>query len=96
MLRLTQEIILQTNKAKTITDKLKVSIDKICNFMHWPIGHVYLLDNNCQILKSTDIWHLSDVNKFLTFKQLTEKTDFKKGINIMANKRFLFFIFIIY
>ncbi len=82
ILKLTQEIILDTNTSNSIENKLQISIDKICRFMSWPVGHVYLFNKDQNILTPSNIWCPKNVNKFSNFKKVTKNTNFKIGIGL--------------
>lgn len=57
-------------------------LDIVCNLTKWPIGHAYLISENRAVLESTKIWHLTDRTAQLTFRKITEKTNFAKGIGL--------------
>ena len=40
--RLLKEIANAANAADSIDDALQTTLDKVCAYMQWPIGHVYL------------------------------------------------------
>ena len=59
------------------TNLLKI----VCEHYLCQIGHIYLVDSEDQKLKSSGIWynHDSDLERFKTFKDITERLEFSKG-----------------
>jgi hypothetical protein len=41
-LRLLQEVAVAANQAQSVEDLLQFALDKICDYMQWPAGHVYI------------------------------------------------------
>ena len=71
------------NQAQTVNDALKSSVDAICTYNSWPVGHVYQCRPNApDTLVSTDIWHLDQPERFATFRRITEGTTFNRGIGL--------------
>ncbi len=67
-------------EAASFEDMLQRCIDKICNSLEWPIGHVYLPDkNNEALLLPSNIWYLQDPEKEADFYQMTMKNPVSFG-----------------
>ena len=79
---LLQKITVAANEASSTKTALQIVLDEICEFCHWPVGHAYILNTTTENLESCCVWHTEPVDKFAAFKQLTEKTIFKKGIGL--------------
>lgn len=47
-------------------------LNLFCETIHWPLGHVYLIDSEHQQWIPADIWYLDDEARYQVFKQLTE------------------------
>ena len=77
LLHLVTEI---ASEAKSFEKSLKKCLDAICESTQWPVGHVYVpsLEGE-ETLSPTKIWYLSDEKAFAIFREVTEKTLFKKG-----------------
>lgn len=72
LIKLHQEIAVAANKALTMEDAAQACIDKVCDYMRWPIGHVYLPSENSPTeMLSSSIWHLDDAKKFEEFQNIT-------------------------
>ncbi len=69
LVKLLQEIAAAANEALTIEDATQACIDKICDYIEWPIGHVYLPSENSptEMLPSS-IWHLDDAKNLRNFR----------------------------
>lgn len=63
------------NQAQSFNYALKENIRNICEFMEWPVGHVYLPANDgTGEFYPTKIWHIENNEKFESFRELTMKT----------------------
>ncbi len=82
-LQLSQIITAAANEAESIEHALQIALDEICAHTGWPIGHVYLVDENeAGDLVPTNLWHLDASERFETFRQVTEATRFDRGIGL--------------
>lgn len=77
-----KEISILSNSSDPVEDALKQSMQKICEFTGWTVGHIYLVNIDEEILGSSKIWILSDWDQFAEFKKLTEATDFRPGVGL--------------
>jgi PAS domain S-box-containing protein len=82
ILRLTQAVSLAFEGSSNVNKILQFSINEICRFMSWPIGHVYVFDNRKGSMAPKGIWYLEDPKRFLNFKKITDKTVFKLGVGL--------------
>jgi len=81
--RLLKEIAIAANEAVNPKEALKVTLDGVCNFTRWPVGHVYLpADDGTKDLVPTKLWHLDEPRQFKEFKKVTEQTRFAPGIGL--------------
>lgn len=67
------------NYEKTFDTAIEKSLKVICEYLGWEVGHAYYIGKSKKILNSTNIWHLEDKEKFSSFKEITEKTDYNFG-----------------
>ncbi len=72
-------IAVAVNEGKTIDDGLQACLKEVCTYLNWPIGHVYLLDEEKNELVSANIWHIDASRNLDAFKDVTERTNFKAG-----------------
>ena len=67
------------NGATSVQAALQVTLDKICAYTGWPVGHAYFIGEDPDTLVSATIWHLDQPQRFATFCQITEATGFRRG-----------------
>ena len=67
------------NGAPTIQAAIQVTLNEICAYTEWPVGHAYLVGDESDLLVSAKIWHLDEPIKFSTFREITESTRFRPG-----------------
>lgn len=60
LLKLLQEVAAAANKAETINAILQFTLDKICAYTKWPLGHVYILSPDGTEMLSGGIYYCSD------------------------------------
>jgi PAS domain S-box-containing protein len=81
--RLLQEVAVAANQATSLDQALQTAIDKICEHIGWPVGHIYMPDPADQgALLPTNIWHLEDQQRFDTFRKITEVVRLAPGIGL--------------
>ena len=76
LIKLQQEITSTANDAEKVEDALKSCMNKICSFMGWPVGHIYMPDSTGKLIP-TSIWYISNPEKFKDFQEITHKTVFE-------------------
>ncbi|RPI16710.1 MAG: PAS domain S-box protein [Ignavibacteriae bacterium] len=81
LVKLLQEITVAANQTFNLDEALKFAVDKICLFTKWEVGHVYKVTKE-KVFESTKIWHFSNMRKFNTFRNITERTILKKNKGI--------------
>jgi PAS domain S-box-containing protein len=81
--RLLQEVAVAANQATSLDQALQTAIDKICEHIGWPVGHIYMPDPaESGALLPTHIWHLEDQQRFDTFRKITEVVRLAPGIGL--------------
>jgi signal transduction histidine kinase/CheY-like chemotaxis protein len=83
-LQLLEETASFANQATSVRELMKLTLDRVCAFTHWPLGHAYLAsdERSTGLMISTDIWHVDNNDRFEGFRKLTEGTDFPLGIGL--------------
>jgi len=76
---LLEKISAAANNASKAEEALQASVDLVCAYTNWPIGHVYLIDDTESELYPTDIWHLDHPERFAVFKDGSYQHKFKSG-----------------
>ncbi len=71
------------NHAADLTDAIKATLDDVCAYNGWPVGHAYLLsEDDPDLVVPSGIWHMDDAKRFATFRELTENTPFERGVGL--------------
>lgn len=72
-----------TNKESDTISALKGCLEKICEHVSWPVGHIYFVEGkNKEILVSSNVWYCDPKVDISSFKQITNKTTFQKGVGL--------------
>lgn len=79
---LLQETTVAANQAQSIEEAFQSTINNICHYTNWPVGHVYLYQPESKMLLSSGIWHLEDMEKFETFKRESENTQLALNVGM--------------
>ena len=48
-------------------EALRKCLGRICGFLKWPVGHVYILDPDEQVLKSSKVWFAANAKNYYPF-----------------------------
>lgn len=84
-IQLLHDITSIANGYSDLDSVLAQSIHKICEFMGWPVGHVYLPANDGSgEFYPTDLWYMKDTSKFGPFRKMTMCTRFKPGVGMVG------------
>ena len=70
------------NGAASVRDAIQVTLDEICAYTGWPVGHAYFVEVESTTLVSSKLWHLEQPHIFSTFREITEATDFQRGVGL--------------
>jgi len=77
--QLLTDVAVASNEATAMENASKVCLDRVCKLTGWPIGHLYVVNENSSGLTPSGIWHLDDPDRFSVFKEVTEATSFSPG-----------------
>jgi len=80
---LLRTIAVAANASPTVEDAMRITLDRVCIYTGWPVGHVYLVssDESGGLIPAA-IWHLEDPERFDTFRRVTEATRLASGIGL--------------
>ena len=79
-LQLMQKTAAAANEAETIEEAMQISLEEVSAAIGWPIGHVYLVDeDDANLLVPTDIWQSEDPERYAAFREETSTTTFRAG-----------------
>jgi signal transduction histidine kinase len=80
---LLHRVAVGSNRANSVEESMRNCLEEICTYTGWPIGHVYVCpDDDPGRLVPTLIWHIEDEERFASFREITEKTEFKYGVGL--------------
>lgn len=92
-LRLIKEVAVASNLASSQEEAFQRTIESVCHYTNWPVGHVYYLskEQGNPELVPTDIWYLSQPGQFENFRDITSRISFSAGIGlpgrVLANRQ---------
>lgn len=73
LLDLVREVALAANQNISFNDVVQFSLDRVCAFTGWPVGHAYVMPENEEaLLEPMRAWYLDDAKKYESFRHLTE------------------------
>jgi len=75
------ELAIESFDLKAILYK---ALESICAFTNWPIGHIFLPDQNKETLTPSDIWYTDGKEDYNGFVKATDNTVFSKGEGILG------------
>ena len=80
---LLRKIAVAANQADTPAEAIQVSLDELCAYSGWPVGHAYLqADNGPSELVPSNLWHIDGVELFREFRDATDAMTFKPGVGL--------------
>ena len=90
-LELLNEIADAAQAADSVNQAYQIFLDKICGHMGWPLGHIYVLDeDSADFLVSSKVWHVQDKAYYNAFIEASEAFRFIRGEGLpgraLANK----------
>ncbi|MCA9108745.1 MAG: response regulator [Planctomycetaceae bacterium] len=77
--RLFQQVTARWNAEDNFDAALKDCVDIMCSIGGWPVGHVLIRDLKANTLKSADIWHLSDSQRYHEIHEASRLHVFRKA-----------------
>ncbi|MBI4389810.1 MAG: PAS domain S-box protein [Nitrospinae bacterium] len=81
--QLLQEVAIAANEALTVEAAMQGAMDRICEIIGWPLGHLYLVSENPKReLVPTNLWHIADPGKYAAFVEITGRTKFPPGVGL--------------
>ena len=80
-LHLLNAVAVAANEARTVDEALQRTVDEVCAYTHWPVGHAYLPGPN-GVLAPTGLWHLADPDRYASFRRSTEQTRLQPGVGL--------------
>ena len=67
----------------SVNEALQGVIDRVCELIGWPVGHAYeAAQDEPGKLLATKLWHMTDAQRFETFRRETESRVFTLGVGL--------------
>jgi PAS domain S-box-containing protein len=83
ILRLFYTITTIANEASNIDEAMENCLREICDYMKWPVGHIYVVSKaDPDLLLPMGIWHVEGARQFSVFQEVTQNTEFRRGIGL--------------
>ncbi len=79
-LELLEAVAVAANQAETVEEALRVTLEALCTRLGYPLGHVFRVRGD--ELESSGLWHSADRERYQDFTQLTEATEFRRGVGL--------------
>lgn len=72
------------NQAAHVDDVMAFTVQEICRYTQWPIGHVLYTDSKGPSAKmvSANIWHCASAQRYTAFQTLSEGIEFSPGVGL--------------
>jgi diguanylate cyclase (GGDEF)-like protein/PAS domain S-box-containing protein len=81
-IELLQSVAAAANSAGTPREAFEACLDLVCEFMKWPLGHVYLKSG--ALLETSGWWHDDDPSRFAAFRDHTAKLEFSEDVGLIG------------
>lgn len=82
-LELLQAIAIAANEATALEDAARITIERVCAYTGWPVGHAYYVDEaSPHELTPTAIWSLTDGARYKSFMELSEHLRLREGVGL--------------
>jgi signal transduction histidine kinase/PleD family two-component response regulator len=80
LLEVMQDITRAANESATSTEALQYAINRLCTYLGWPVGHVYLaVTSGVTRWAPTPIWYLDAPERLTVFQQATQTAELAAG-----------------
>jgi PAS domain S-box-containing protein len=85
LLALIQDVTRAANEAPSSAVALQYTVDRLCAYTGWPIGHVYLaVAPGAERWAPTALWHLDAPERFAAFQQATQGLECAAGEGLIG------------
>jgi PAS domain S-box-containing protein len=75
--RLLQEVTIAANEAETISEAMRVALEKISKFTGFPVGHVFVsVRENAKRLVSSPIWYFDHSLSYEALRKASDRVEF--------------------
>lgn len=83
LMQLMHQVVTAANGAESLETAFQASLERICAYTAWPVGHVYVFEDQYTSTRlPLSLWHLDNPQEFRVFRALTEQTSFAMEIGL--------------
>ncbi len=83
LVNLMHQITVAANDAERLDEAIRICLDMVCAYTHWPVGHVYIRrGGNEPSMESLDVWHLDAAEKYAPFREASNALHFPPGVGM--------------
>jgi len=75
-------VAVAANELGSFEEVAKICLASVCQATGWPVGHLYMFNEEKQELVSSRIWHTADEEKFREFVTISENSSFVAGTGL--------------
>lgn len=81
--QLLRDIAIEATDSPSFEAMIQTVLDKMCNYLNWPLGHAYIWNAKHEELESMRIWHFGDnEERYLEFRQVSEVMEFEANMSL--------------
>jgi PAS domain S-box-containing protein len=84
VVQLSRDIAMAANDYPDAEGTLNFVLQRLCQFMGWPVGHIYLKGNSSTSLVPDHLWHIEDPAKYKALKTMMEQTIFENRTGLLG------------
>ncbi|MBD3672175.1 MAG: PAS domain S-box protein [Planctomycetaceae bacterium] len=78
--KLLQDVATIANEAETVSQAFQSTLNQICQYMKWPVGHAYFVDpENPDLFVDSRIWSHEDTANLRALKDISVDSKFRPG-----------------
>jgi PAS domain S-box-containing protein len=77
--QISRDIAVASNDLPDAESTLIFVLEKLCKFIGWPVGHLYLIEDLSSTFVPTRYWHFESPERYKILKEVTENTSFEIG-----------------
>lgn len=77
--RLLQKVSMLVNDVASIDNLVAKTVEEICRFLGWTVGHYYIFDEDSRQMKPSEFWYSAESAKYESFKKLIMGINFDSG-----------------
>lgn len=81
---LLRDIAVIANEAESLEGAFRATLDRICRYMNWPVGHAYMPRLDGDVFIDTDIWSMMSRQEFAKLIEASRQVTFKPGEGLVG------------